>query len=88
MQLAELLVGLPSVQGEPVKVPVPLEVNATVPVEALLVPGEVSVTVAVQVVALPVLTVDGVQFTTVVVKRSETVTIDVPKLAKWSTSGT
>ena len=50
-QLAEFAVGLPKVHGDPVKVPVPLLVNETVPVGALAVPLEVSVTVAVQVLA-------------------------------------
>jgi hypothetical protein len=55
-----------SVHGEVVKVPVPLVVNATVPV-GVVGPVAVSVTVAVQVVVPPTATLDGEQLTEVVV---------------------
>jgi len=58
LQLAEFAVGVPSVHGEPVKVPVPLLVNVTEPPGVIAVPGEVSVTVTTQLVTL---------FTTIVV---------------------
>ena len=48
--MAVLAAGLPSVQGEPVKVPAPSLEKVTVPVGALAVPDEVSVTVAKHVV--------------------------------------
>ena len=60
-------------QGEPVKVPVPLLVKATVPVGALVVPVEVSVTVAVHVVGALTATEEGEQATPVVVTRLVTV---------------
>jgi hypothetical protein len=69
------------VQGDPVNVPVPLLVKLTVPVGALVVPGEVSVTVAVQVVGLLKLTEAGLQLTPVVVVRVVTVTAWLPELA-------
>ena len=69
-----MAVGLPKVHGDPVKVPVPLLVNETVPVGALVVPPDVSVTVAVQVVAAFTATEDGLQLTPVVVLRLVTVT--------------
>ena len=81
-QLAELAVGLPSVHGEPVKVPVPLLANETVPVGALVVPPEVSVTVAVHVVDCATTTVEGEQLTPVVVVRRVTVSEAVPELAE------
>jgi len=52
----------------------------TVPVGVIAVPVEVSVTVAVQLVAWPMKTVDGVQATVVVVVRTVTVTVAVPVL--------
>ena len=81
LQLAEFTVGLPRVHGEPAKVPVPLLVKLTVPVGALAVPAEVSVTVAVHVVAALTGTVDGEQLTAVVVVRVVTVSDAVPELA-------
>ena len=81
LQLAELAVGLPSVHGEPVKVPVPLLVKLTVPVGALVVPPDVSVTVAVHVVAALTGTEEGEQLTPVVVVRVVTVSEAVPELA-------
>ena len=84
LQLAEFAVGLPNVQGEPVKVPVPLLPNDTVPVGALAVPGEVSVTVAVHVVGeLLTIMVDGEQLTPVLVARLLTVTMAVPEDVAW-----
>ena len=73
-------------QGEPVKVPVPLLVKLTVPVGALVVPPEVSVTVAVHVVAELTGTEEGEQTTPVVVVRVVTVTACVPGLPKWFVS--
>ena len=69
LQLAELAVGVPKVHGDPVNVPVPLLLNATVPVGALVVGGDVSVTVAVHVVGWLTTTVDGLQLIPVVVVR-------------------
>jgi hypothetical protein len=74
------------VQGEPVKVPVPLLPNATVPVGALAVPVEVSVTVAVQVVGEFTGKEAGVQLTAVVVVRVVTVSAKVPELVLWFVS--
>ena len=71
---------MPRVHGEPVKVPVPLLVKPTVPVGALAVPGEVSVTVAVQLVTWLTTTVAGVQFTAVVVVLVVIVRLAVPEL--------
>ena len=68
--------------GDPVKVPVPLLVKPTVPVGALVVPVEVSVTVAVQVVAWFTTTAEGAQLTAVVVVRVVTVTAAVPELPR------
>ncbi len=67
--------------GDPVNVPVPLELNETVPVGALVVPPDVSVTVAVQVVGAFTATDEGVQVTPVVVVRLFTVTSWVLELA-------
>src|SRR5438132_6660286 len=61
------------------KVP-PLFVKPTVPVGALAEPGVASVTVAVQLVALPTGTEGGVQLTSVVVPCLITVTSNVPEL--------
>ena len=72
--------------GEPVNVPVPLLVNETVPVGALVVPPEVSVTVAVHVEGDPTETEVGVQLTAVVVVRVVTVTANVPELPRWFVS--
>jgi len=69
------------VHGEPVKVPIPLLVNVTVPVGALVVPAEVSVTVAVQLVAEFTGREDGAHDTAVVVVRLLTVTTAEPVLA-------
>ncbi len=81
MQLAEFDVGLPRVQGEPVNVPVPLLRNDTVPVGALVVPPDMSVTVTVQVLGELTLTEDGEQLTTVAVLRTVTVTSVGPELS-------
>src|SRR2546427_7488362 len=64
-----LVLALPSVQLEDERV-LPLFVKPTVPVGALAEPGVASVTVAVQLVALPTGTEAGMQLTPVVV-RSE-----------------
>ena len=63
------------------KVPVPLLVNETVPVGALAVPPEVSVTVAVHDVGAFTATDAGEQLTAVVVVRLVTVNAAVPELA-------
>ena len=69
-------------QGDPVNVPVPLLVKETVPVGALAVPVEVSVTVAVHVVGeLLTVMLDGEQLTAVVVVRLATVNEAEPELA-------
>src|SRR2546426_719612 len=70
---------LPSVQLEAEKVP-PLFVKPTVPVGALAEPGVASVTVAVQLVALPTGTEAGMQLTPVVVACVSAVTTVVPEL--------
>jgi hypothetical protein len=57
------------VQCEPVKVPVPLLVNVTVPVGTMPVPTSVSLTRAVQVVVDPKLIEAGMQLIVVVVVR-------------------
>jgi hypothetical protein len=67
------------VHGDVVKVPVPLEVNETVPDGVLAVPAAVSVTVAVQVPAWPTLNVVG-QARVVVVVLKLTVTLVDPVL--------
>jgi|SRR5713226_9971887 len=84
-QLAELPLPL-SVQLVALNVPVELVVKLTVPVGVIAVPGLASVTVAVQVVALPTVTAGGVQATAVVVARLFTVTVVVPLLPLWSVS--
>ena len=67
--------------GEPVKDPDPLVENETVPVGALVVPPDVSVTVAVHVVAVFLGIEPGLQETLVVVVRVVTVSANVPELA-------
>src|SRR5437867_12315617 len=74
-----LVLALPSVQLAAEKVP-PLFVKLTVPVGAVAEPGVASVTVAVQLVALPTGTEGGVQLTSVVVPCLITVTSNVPEL--------
>lgn len=65
----------------PVRVHEPLGVNVTVPVGVIAVPiVELSVTVAVQLVAWLMATVDGVHVTLVVVGRTVTVTVVLPVL--------
>lgn len=64
----------------PVKAPVPLVPNATVPVGVLIVATSVSETVAVQVVLTPVLTEAGVQLTDVDVVRLLIMMLVVPLL--------
>jgi hypothetical protein len=66
-------------------VPAPLVENVTVPVGWLPVPIPLeSVTVAVQAVADPDATEDGVHDTRVVVGRLLTVTVVVPLLPPWA----
>ena len=74
-----------NVHGDPVNVPVRLEVNATVPVGVLAVPMAVSVTVAVHVPATPTLNVDG-HTSVVVVVLGLTVTLAEPVLVAWFAS--
>src|SRR5437667_220376 len=74
-----LVLALPSVQREAEKGP-PLTVRPTVPVGALAEPGVASVTVAVQLVALPTGTEAGMQLTPVVVACVSAVTTVVPEL--------
>lgn len=70
----------PRLQLGLLKVPVPLEPKVTVPVGTLIVPGLVSVTVAVQVVGLFTGTLGGTQSTLVMVARLVTLTVVVPLL--------
>jgi hypothetical protein len=70
----------------PARVQVPPGVNVTVPVGVDVVPAAVSVTVAVQLVACPTITVDGVHATVVVVVRRLTVTVVDPVLVEWFAS--
>jgi len=70
----------------PDNVQVPPGVNVTVPVGVLVVPVPVSVTVAVQDVACPIMTVEGVHATVVVVVRGLTVTLALPLLVAWLVS--
>lgn len=63
------------------KVPVALLVKLTVLVGVIAVPGDVSVTVAVQVVAWLTTTGLGVQLMLVAVERLLTVRLKVPELA-------
>jgi hypothetical protein len=60
-----------------------VEENATVPVGALAVPGEVSVTVAVQVLGDPTATGFGEHESVVAVVRVVTATVVDPLLAMW-----
>ena len=75
--------------GDPTNVKLPavaLDENATVPDGVIAVPGEVSCTVAVQVVDEPTVTGDGEQATVVVVARTVTVTTVLPELLEWFVS--
>ncbi len=65
----------------PVNVPAPLLPTVTVPPGVIAVPGEVSCTVTVHIVAEPTATGDGEQVTDVVVLRCVTVIVLVPWLA-------
>jgi len=67
-------------------VPVLLVVHVTVPVGVSGVPGDVSVTVAWQVVETPGWTKLGEQLTLVEVVRFVTIRGKVPELAEWSMS--
>ena len=69
-----------------VNVPVPLLVRPTVPLGVITVPGEVSVTVTVQLVELLTTIVVGWHEIVVVVVRSVTVTVVVPWLVLWLVS--
>ena len=64
----------------PARVQVPPGVKVTVPVGVLVVPVPVSVTVAVHDVACPIMTVEGVHATVVVVGLAVTVTDALPVL--------
>ena len=74
-----------SVQLLELKVPAPLLVKLTLPVGVLALPASLSVTVAVQVLALLTDTLAGKQLTEVVVVRWVAVTVVVPLLA-WCVS--
>src|SRR2546428_8282632 len=82
----ELLPEPLSVQGLPLKVPAPLEEKSTVPIGVLVLPVAVSVTVAVQVVALFTGTLVGVQLTLVMVVRGVAVPLVMPELVAWVAS--
>ena len=86
MQPAEELLIATSVQGLPVKAPLPLEPKLTVPVGVDLVPVSVSLTVAVQLVALLTGRLAGLQLTLVEVVRVLTVIVVVPLLVAWLVS--
>jgi hypothetical protein len=76
-----------SVHSSLSKLPEPLiSSNPTVPVGALAIPGEVSVTVAVQVVSRPVATGFGEQSTIVLAARSSTDSAWLPLLSVWVAS--
>src|SRR5207244_353378 len=77
--LVESVPALPSVLPLPDALPI-LFVKLTVPVGAVAEPGVASVTVAVQLVALPTGTEAGVQLTPVVVACVSAVTTVVPEL--------
>ena len=83
MQPAEELLIATSVQGLPVKAPLPLELKLTVPVGVDLMPVSVSVTVAVQLVGLLTGRLAGLQLTLVVVVRVLTLIVVVPLLVAW-----
>ncbi len=68
------------------KLPAESLAKLTVPLGVLAVPVSVSLTVAVQVLALPTDTLAGVQLTVVVVVRVVAVTLVVPELARWLSS--
>ena len=70
-----------NVQLGALKLPVPLLENLTVPPGVVFVPVSVSVTVAVQVVAVLRLSGLGVQLTAVEVERALTVRLVLPLLA-------
>ena len=85
MQVEVVVVGIcASVQGLPVKLPLPLLLNPTVPCGNDFVPAAVSETTTVQVVAGPLITTDaGVHpVTTVWVLRLSTVRPNVFELAE------
>jgi hypothetical protein len=71
---------------EGLKVPAPLLLQVTVPVGVINMPGDVSVTVAWQVVETPGCTKLGEQVTLVEVVRLVTVKLNVPELPEWSGS--
>ncbi len=70
------------VQVVELKVPEALLLNVTVPVGAILVPDDVSVTVAVQVADAFTGSVAGAQVTLVEVERLMTVRLKVPELVR------
>src|SRR2546428_13364649 len=80
----ELLPEPLSVQGLPLKVPAPLEEKSTVPIGVLVLPVAVSVTVAVQVVALFTGTLVGPQLTLVMGGRFGA---DTPRVAELCARG-
>lgn len=84
-QLAELPVP-DRVQLVALKMPAPLLVKLMVPVGVIAVPGEVSVTVAEQIVCWLTTTEDGVHVTRVEVARLLTVRLIVLELPLWLAS--
>jgi len=68
------------------KVPVLLDVNATVPVGVIAPAPELSATVTVHVEATPVLTAPGTQLTDVVVVLNVEARVKVPLLPVWTLS--
>ena len=74
-------------QGDVVNVPIPELVKLTVPLGVIAVPGELSVTVAVQVEAWLMATLPGVQASVKVTLRLVTVTAAVlGPLPEWAES--
>jgi hypothetical protein len=66
------------VPPDPKDPPDPLDVKLAVPLGALVVPGPVSVTVAVQELGCPTVTLAGEQLTAVAVGRFPTLTVSFP----------
>ena len=79
---------LPLTSGQlgALNVPVEFEVKLTLPVGVEAVPGEMSATVAVHVLAVLIVTEEGEQTIVVVVVRSVTVTTALPELPEWLVS--
>ncbi len=71
---------------EELKLPVPLETNATDPVGVVAPEVEVSVTVAVQEVDCPITTGEGMQATVVIVGFTATEIVKGAELTAWAKS--